>query len=202
MTVIRAVLDANVIVAGRASATGTPSRIIDDWLNQSDLLALSESFSATSKRPGRSHTGGTDCAPKRAGSGPILPRSDAGLTEITVTVIGIAAHEEDDPGLATAVSANADSLGTGDRELQERQTVTGVELVSPRRFLIVLDTAGEPELLAHRCTLFRQRLPPDLPRTPRQPTIVRDPQELLLRVRPDEVEGRAAVRHTLGILHQ
>jgi len=64
MTVIRAVLDANVIVAGLASATGTPSRMIDDWLNQSDLLPISESFSATSKRPGRSHTGGADCPAK------------------------------------------------------------------------------------------------------------------------------------------
>jgi predicted nucleic acid-binding protein len=54
-------------------------------------------------------------------------------------VTGVASHPEDDPILATAVSASADYLVTGDRQLQRLGSYRGVSIVSPREFLDLLD---------------------------------------------------------------
>ncbi len=58
---------------------------------------------------------------------------------ITVTVQGVASHPEDDLILATAVSARADYLVTGDRQLLALGTFQGVQIVSPRDFVAILD---------------------------------------------------------------
>lgn len=148
-SLIRAVLDANVIVAGLASASGTPSRIIDYWLNQVFHLAVSEYILGEVDAAWRKPYWRTRFSRQEAEAGLILLRSDAEQTTITVPVTGIAAHEEDDPVLATAVNAGAAFLVTGDRELQELRTFAGVQIVSPRRFLTILDGA-ERFNLAHR----------------------------------------------------
>ena len=64
--------------------------------------------------------------------------SRAAVTSITARVVGIATHPEDDLFLATAVSANADYLVTGDLKLQALGTYQGVTIVSPRDFLDLL----------------------------------------------------------------
>lgn len=65
--------------------------------------------------------------------------SDLVAVEITVDVRGVATHPEDDVILATAVSAGADYLVTGDRQLQALVSCRGVTIVSPRQFLAVLE---------------------------------------------------------------
>jgi predicted nucleic acid-binding protein len=50
----------------------------------------------------------------------------------------VATHPEDDLVLATAVSAHADYLVTGDRKLQRLGSYQGVRILSPREFLAVL----------------------------------------------------------------
>ena len=58
---------------------------------------------------------------------------------ITVTVSGVATHPEDDLVLATALSAGADYLVTGDRRFRTRvPSYRGVTLVSPAEFLAIL----------------------------------------------------------------
>ena len=70
--------------------------------------------------------------------------SPAVSVEITAEVRGVATHSEDDLILATAVSAQADYLVTGDRQLQAPSSYRGVAIVSPRQFLtILLATPGE-----------------------------------------------------------
>jgi predicted nucleic acid-binding protein len=54
-------------------------------------------------------------------------------------VAGIATHPEDDLIVATALSAKADYLVTGDRKLLELGTYAGITFVSPRGFLDHLD---------------------------------------------------------------
>ncbi len=67
-------------------------------------------------------------------------RPDTAIQPITVDVItGIASHAEDDVVLATALSARADCLVTGDKPLLERVTYRGTLVLSPRQFLDVLD---------------------------------------------------------------
>jgi uncharacterized protein len=54
-------------------------------------------------------------------------------------VTGVATHPEDDPILATALSARADYLVTGDQRLRDRvSSFQGIPLVSPAEFLDVL----------------------------------------------------------------
>jgi putative PIN family toxin of toxin-antitoxin system len=66
----------------------------------------------------------------------------ATLVAITAAVHGVATHPEDDLILATAVSANADYVVTGDRGLQRLGTYQGTIILSPREFLDVLIAGG------------------------------------------------------------
>jgi uncharacterized protein len=51
----------------------------------------------------------------------------------------VATHPEDDLVLAAAVSAEAGYLVTGDRQLQQLGRFRGVDIVSPRAFLAILE---------------------------------------------------------------
>src|SRR5205085_1093113 len=64
-----------------------------------------------------------------------LLRRNAVVVPITAEVHGVATHPEDDLVLATAISARADYLVTGDRQLQRLGSYQGVIILSPRAFL-------------------------------------------------------------------
>jgi putative PIN family toxin of toxin-antitoxin system len=69
-----------------------------------------------------------------------LLRRRATLTALTVHVAGVATHPEDDRILATAVSAQATYLVTGDGPLRAQvPTYQSVALVSPREFRDLLE---------------------------------------------------------------
>ncbi len=70
-----------------------------------------------------------------------LLRDKAEPTSVTIAVIGIASHPEDDLVLATAVSGNVDYLVTGDLKLQALGRFRDVAIVSPRSFLDRLERA-------------------------------------------------------------
>jgi predicted nucleic acid-binding protein len=53
-------------------------------------------------------------------------------------VQGVASHPEDDLILATAVSAQADYLVTGDRQLLALGEYQGAQIVTPRAFATIL----------------------------------------------------------------
>jgi len=67
-------------------------------------------------------------------------RLDATIQRITVSVAGIATHAEDDAVLATALSARCQYLVTGDKRLLQRGAIGNTLLLSPRRFLEVLES--------------------------------------------------------------
>ena len=61
------------------------------------------------------------------------------IVPITVHVSGVATHAEDDPILATALSAQVDYLVTGDQRLRKHvPSISGIPLVSPTKFLDTL----------------------------------------------------------------
>lgn len=60
------------------------------------------------------------------------------IVPLTATVVGVASHPEDDMVLATAISAEAELLVTGDRQLLRLGSYEGVIIVSPREFLAML----------------------------------------------------------------
>ena len=64
------------------------------------------------------------------------------VTPITVPVSLVATHSADDLVLATAVSAHADYLVTGDLKLQALGAYEAVTILSPRAFLDVLVQQG------------------------------------------------------------
>ena len=72
-------------------------------------------------------------------------RIDAVIQPITVDVAGVASHAEDDLVVATALSAGAPYLVTGDRRLLERGTHRDTHLLSPREFLVRLEQLGEQD---------------------------------------------------------
>src|SRR5690348_9276078 len=65
--------------------------------------------------------------------------SDQALVPLAVHVAGVATHPEDDLVLATAASARADYLVTGDRQLLRLGSFEGMPVISPADFLAVLD---------------------------------------------------------------
>ena len=74
-----------------------------------------------------------------------LLRTEAILTPITVPVVGVATHPEDDLVLATGLSAGADYLGTRDRQLLKLGTYGGMRIVSPGELLGILEREGGEE---------------------------------------------------------
>jgi predicted nucleic acid-binding protein len=72
--------------------------------------------------------------------------------EISIFVEGAATHPEDDLTLATAVSAAADILVTGDRQLRKLGSFQGVTILSPAEFIRLLDQHSELRLGDERPT--------------------------------------------------
>lgn len=80
-------------------------------------------------------------APSAADEFLVLLASEGVLVPISVPVHGVATQPEDDLVLATAVSARAEYLVTGDTRFIERvRTYEGVTLISPRNFVMMLDS--------------------------------------------------------------
>lgn len=135
---IRAVLDANVIVSGFPAASGTVADLIDLWRAGTFELVTSrhiiDEFAGAWTKPywqARFSRGQIDRALT-------LLEQEADVTPITIGVAGIATHPADDLVLATAVSAAADYLVTGDNGLRAVGHYGGVVTQSPRAFLELL----------------------------------------------------------------
>lgn len=79
----------------------------------------------------------TDLSDKVLTSEALLPYVD--VEPVTVTVAGVVSHAQDDVVLAAALSARADSLVTGGKELRQLGAYGGTRPFIPREFLAVLD---------------------------------------------------------------
>ncbi len=54
-------------------------------------------------------------------------------------ITGVATHPEDDQILAAALDAEVDYLVTGDKKLLAIGTFQGIDLITPRAFLSILE---------------------------------------------------------------
>lgn len=143
---IRAVLDTNVIVAALLVRLGLPWRILDAAYASTFLCFTSDAINAEVFR-----TFGRERVRRKysldATEIERLQRflqSDGVRVPITATVQGVASHPEDDLILATAVSAQADYLVTGDRQLLALEQYQGVRIVTPRDFVAIIGLAVSP----------------------------------------------------------
>lgn len=138
---IRAVLDTNVFVSGILrfdAAQSPPAQMLHHW--------LADDFGVVTSVPLRREIERTLANPYFAARIPHAVglwwlRSLDELAvpiEISLPVTGVATHPEDDLILATAASAAADYLVTGDRQLQRLGAFEGATIVSPSDFLDIL----------------------------------------------------------------
>ncbi|MHB0870774.1 MAG: putative toxin-antitoxin system toxin component, PIN family [Chloroflexota bacterium] len=139
---IVAVLDTNTIVSAILGPRGIPNRILEAARSQQFTLATSSVIIAevmtTLGRDRIRHKyriDSTDMDRLRD-----LLEHETPCTLITHEVHGVATHPEDDLILATALSAGADYLVTGDAKLQRLGRYKGVAMVSPREFLDILQS--------------------------------------------------------------
>lgn len=144
---MRVVLDTNVIVSGLAAYDSSelpPARIMRAWVNGVFTAITSDPLRAevehTLDKP-YFLTNVRDALRRAVAS---AASADGGTIALTFSVSGVATHPEDDLVLATAASARADYLVTGDRQLFRLGTFEGVAIVSPTEFARLLDdqTAG------------------------------------------------------------
>jgi putative PIN family toxin of toxin-antitoxin system len=116
--VIIAVLDTNVLasgVAGIARSESTPGEFLRRWRANGFILVVSESIVEELERTltnpyfrGRLSSAEIDVALTSL-------RTEARVQPLTEPVVGVASHPEDDLIFATAVSARAHYLVTGDK---------------------------------------------------------------------------------------
>jgi putative PIN family toxin of toxin-antitoxin system len=140
--VIRAVLDTNVLASGfigerkNDSAPGAPIRY---WRAKMYVLVTSDHILSELRLTFDSPYFTNRLSVAEIEEALASLQVDSVMQPITVPVIGIASHPEDDAVLATAISAQANFLVTGDRRLRERRSYRGTLLLSPREFLEVLE---------------------------------------------------------------
>lgn len=139
-----ATVDANVLASGfvRANVNAAPVLLIEAWLQGLYVLSTSDHVLSEVAHTFEDPYFQRRMTPEQMAKDLDLLRRRALLTPLTVEVRGVATHAEDDLVIATAVSAGADYLVTGDGPLRRRvPEYRGVRLVSPREFLDVLGRA-------------------------------------------------------------
>lgn len=141
---IVAVLDTNLLasaVVGVARPESTPGILYRAWVAEAFVLAVSAPILAELAQTFEK------AYFRRAANDPEIAAALAAIrhhgkfVHVVATVHDIATHPEDDAVLATAISAGADYLVTGDRQLRLLETIDCVAVVSPREFLDVLELA-------------------------------------------------------------
>lgn len=140
-----AVLDTNVIASGILwfdARPSSPALVLHAWLAGRFAVATSAPLLAEAQRTLDAPYFEARIARSTAAEWMDAIRVLAHDTAITIDVAGVATHPEDDLVLATAASARADYLVTGDRQLLRLGSFEGVSILSPADFLIVLDREG------------------------------------------------------------
>ena len=142
----RAVFDTNLIASGLAGYRrneSTPGALLRRWFAGAFTLVMSDHLIAEVERTLTKPYFVAHTTPVTRALTVAALREQAMWTDITEIVSGVATHPEDDLVLATAVSANADYLVTGDKPLQKLGRYEAVAILSPRDFLALLDTLDE-----------------------------------------------------------
>lgn len=137
---IRVVLDTNVLVSAVRAESGPLATIREGWLTGRFQVYVSEPIldevDRTLTKPYFAERLGPD-RPRRFLS---LLRRTAVLQAIADPVSGVATHPEDDWILATAKSAHAQFLVTGDKALQSLGAFGSTRLIDPASFADFLES--------------------------------------------------------------
>jgi putative PIN family toxin of toxin-antitoxin system len=136
------VIDVNVLVSAAISPNGNPYRILELWhagrfdVVTSDHIITQVTIKLQADRIARRYH--LTVSAIRAFTGPL--RTDARKVNVSPSdLLPVTGDPEDDTVLAAARLGRAKYLVTGDTRLQAIGTYEGVTIVSPRRFLEMLD---------------------------------------------------------------
>lgn len=138
---MKATLDTNVLASGFLGFerdTNRPGAVLRAWRAGRFELVIAEHILGELARTFGKPYFRLRFPPGDALAADALLRRRATLVAVTAPVHDIATHPEDDVVLATAISAGADYLVTGDRQLRLLGSVDGVVIVEPREFLDIL----------------------------------------------------------------
>lgn len=139
---IVAVLDTNVLASGILGITrpeSTPGELLRRWRARAFTLVVSEPILTELIRTFTNPYFSSRLSPADIAAALARLQTDARIQPLTVEVTGVATHPQDDAILATALSARAPYLVTGDMPLRTRGVSAGTQLLSPRQFLELLD---------------------------------------------------------------
>ena len=139
---IVAVLDTNVLASGfigEDKPDSTPGELVRRWRAKTFTLVVSEHILAELADTFSDPYFARRLSPAAIADALDSLRIDGIIQPITVDITGVASHPEDDVVLATALSADASYLVTGDTALLQRVAYGGTLLLAPRTFLDVLD---------------------------------------------------------------
>lgn len=134
---IRAVLDANVLISALIQPLGLPGQILTALLSRQafelvlSLGIVAEVEKALNLPRIRKHL--SDPKEVRLVVADILAVAD--LVEDTGRVIGVCRDAEDDKVLGAAVEGRAENIVTGDRDLLALKQHEEVRILTPREFL-------------------------------------------------------------------
>ena len=143
---IRAVFDSTTIVSAFPAAPGgILAALVDRWRVGAFGLVVSEHILGEVARAWTKPYWRPRFSQAQVERVLALLRQDAEVTPVTVQISGVATHPEDDLVLAAAVSAGADYLVSGDKQLQRLGRYGGVLIRSPRDFLTLLDQQGDED---------------------------------------------------------
>lgn len=135
---IEVVLDANALSSGAVGLRipgNTPGQLIRVWQTGEFKLILSDHVFAEVERTLAKPYFRARLSPARIAGFLQMLASEATFVPLTETVVGVATHPEDDLVLATAASAQADFLVTGDHDLLRLGSFRRTMIVSPHVFL-------------------------------------------------------------------
>jgi putative PIN family toxin of toxin-antitoxin system len=139
---MRVVFDANVIISGILSlgdAGNKTAHLLDLADQERFSLATSSVIIAEVEHTLEKPYFVSRIEPTKANGVLNFLRKRTIGNRLTFSVSGIATHPADDLILATALSASADFLVTGDKMLLKLGSYSGVTIVNPSGFLAILE---------------------------------------------------------------
>jgi putative PIN family toxin of toxin-antitoxin system len=141
--VTRVVLDTMVLASGFTSDAGASARLLQRWQNGEFTLVVSEHILQELERTlNEDHYFAARTTPSRVAPNIALLRAAAIVTPMTVPVVGVATHPEDDVVLSTALSGQVSILCTRDKQLLKLHSYQTVAILSPGELLALLEDEG------------------------------------------------------------
>ncbi len=137
---IVAVLDTNVLASGSTHQKGHSGQLVTAWRRGAFVLVVSEHILEELAETLEDRYFKKRLSKQRRRTAVARIRRQAHVTKITASVSGIAPDEADDLVLATAESAGAAFVVSGDGPFLEVGQYHGIRILSPAAFLALLDT--------------------------------------------------------------